>query len=323
MDKFDRIFMLHGIFSGRKTVIGQEDLLARLECGRSTLYRIITEMRNRLGAPISYDSNRGGWCYAPTADSEIYELPGLWLSASELQALVVIQNLLRDLGGGLLQDTIALLARRIDHLIKHQRLHLGEVAHRLRFPALASRPPGEAFQVVAAATLQRKKLWFQYHGRSNDALSDRQVSPQRLTHYRESWYLDAWDEEKDLLRTFSVDRIVHPRVLEQGAYDVSEQELDEHFTTGYGIFGGKADKVAVLRFTKERARWVADERWHPQQQSQFLGDGCYELRVPYRDARELVMDILRHGPEVEVIEPESLRGEVAEQLARALGRYRS
>jgi predicted DNA-binding transcriptional regulator YafY len=165
---------------------------------------------------------------------------------------------MRELGGGLLEEKIAPLAKRIDELMRHQRLQLGEAAARLRFPALAARPVGAAFQVAAAATLQRKKLWFQYCSRTDDVQSDRQVSPQRLTHYRESWYLDAWDESKDALRTFSVDRITRPCVLEERAFDVLENELDEHYTTSYGIFGGKADKVAVLRFTKERARWVAD-----------------------------------------------------------------
>lgn len=320
MDKFDRIFKLHGILANRRTAIGLEDLEARLECTRATVFRTIAVLRDQLYAPVVHDSKLGGWYYDKTSEG-IYELPGLWLSAAELQALVVIQNLLHDLGGGLLQETIAPLAKRVDQLIRHRRLNLGEAAHRLRFPALGARPPGDAFQVVASATLQRKQLWFQYHGRSNDLVSDRHVSPQRLTHYRESWYLDAWDDDKDALRTFAVDRIRRPQALDQAAYDVEERELDEHFATSYGIFGGKPDKTAVLCFSQERARWVADERWHPEQQSKFLDDGRYELRVPYRDARELVMDILRHGPEVEVIEPVSLRAEVRDQLRRAVQRY--
>ena len=98
-------------------------------------------------------------------------------------------------------------------------------------------------------------------------------------------------------------------------------ELDTHYASAYGIFGGQADKVAVLRFTPERARWVADEVWHPEQQGKRLDDGSYELKIPYRDQRELVMDILRHGPHVRVLEPQSLIDEVKSQLTGALGRY--
>ena len=81
------------------------------------------------------------------------------------------------------------------------------------------------------------------------------------------------------------------------------------------------DKTAVLHFSAERARWVADEQWHPQQVGQYLTDGRYELQIPYRDERELVMDILRHGAEVEVVGPAALRETVAAQLKSALARY--
>ena len=91
------------------------------------------------------------------------------------------------------------------------------------------------------------------------------------------------------------------------ALDVPEAELDEHYATAYGIFGGKADKVAVLRFTPERARWVADEQWHPQQEGTWLADGSYELRIPYRESRELVMDVMRNGASVEVVAPAAHR----------------
>jgi predicted DNA-binding transcriptional regulator YafY len=102
---------------------------------------------------------------------------------------------------------------------------------------------------------------------------------------------------------------------------VPEAELDEHYSTAYGIFGGKADKVAVLRFTPERARWVADEQWHPQQEGTWLADGSYELRIPYRESRELVMDVMRQGAGVEVVGPDPLRRHVASEFRRAAVRY--
>lgn len=87
------------------------------------------------------------------------------------------------------------------------------------------------------------------------------------------WYLDAWDDDKDALRSFAIDRIRRATVLPDTALDILEAQLDEHYASAYGIFGGKADKVAVLVFTAERARWVADERWHPQQEGRWLEDG--------------------------------------------------
>ncbi len=133
--------------------------------------------------------------------------------------------------------------------------------------------------------------------------------------------MDAFDEGKDALRCFAIDRILTATILDQKAMDVADEELDAHYASSYGIFGGQADKVAVLRFTRERARWVAEGVWHPEQRGEWLEDGGYVLRIPYSDQRELVMDILRHGPQVRVIEPQSLVEEVKSQLSGALQRY--
>lgn len=320
MDKFDRIFQLHAILSSRRTAIPLEDLMARLECSKSTLHRAINTLKDQLNAPVVFDADAGGYKYGEP-EGKAFELPGLWFTANELQALAIMQRLFKDAGGGLLEEHFAPLAKRLNELTRHHRLNLGEAATRLRFPAVGARPPGAQFDTVASATLQRRKLWIEYHSRGKDERSDRTLSPQRIVHYREAWYLDAWDETRNALRSFSVDRILKASVLEQAAFDVPEAELDAHYASAYGIFGGKADKVAVLRFTAERARWVADESWHPEQQGRWRADGTYELEIPYREAYELVMDIMRHGADVEVLAPAELRHELGERLRAAARQY--
>lgn len=278
-------------------------------------------MQNHLGAPIEFDKEARGYRYAPTASGMGFELPGLWFSAAELQALVVVQHLLKDLGGGLLEEHLGLITRRFNDLMKHKHLNLSEAKTRLRFPAIAARQPGVAFKPVAAATLQRKKLRIQYHARGSNEITERTISPQRLVHYRDCWYLDGWDERKHGFRSFSVDRILRVEALSEPAKNISDAELDAHFATSYGIFGGAPDKLAILQFSPERARWVAAESWHPQQKSRYLADGTYELQVPYKDSRELVMDILRHGHHVRVLEPEILREAVIAAHEKALAQY--
>lgn len=321
MDKFDRIYQLHSLLDGRKTPVPIEDLMLRLECSEATVFRIIKAMKDYLGAPIEHGGDPPGYRYQLAPEGRAYQLPGLWFSARELQALALLQRLIHGLGPGLLEDHLSPVTKRLDELMAHKRLSLSAAGSRVRTLNLAARPTGPSFEVVASATLQRRKLEFQYRSRSKDEQTDRVVSPQRLAHYRDNWYLDAWDELRRALRSFSIDRIRAPVQLSDAADDCPAAELDEYFSSAYGIFAGKANKVATLRFSGERARWVADERWHPRQSGQFLTDGRYELTIPYRDSRELVMDVLRHGAEVEVVSPEALRMEVYRALSNALQRY--
>jgi predicted DNA-binding transcriptional regulator YafY len=102
---------------------------------------------------------------------------------------------------------------------------------------------------------------------------------------------------------------------------VPTAQLDAVLAAGYGIFSGSDVEWAKLRFSPQRARWVAAEQWHPQQRTRWEDDGAYVLELPYSDSRELIMDILKHGADVEVLAPETLRRQVSEALGAALQRY--
>lgn len=321
MDKFDRVYQLHDILRSRRTPVSREVLMERLDCSGPTVFRLIRFMKDRLHAPIEWHEDPGGYLYRRDPHADAYELPGLWFNARELQALLVFDRLFENLEPGLLGEHLAPLRRRVTDLLQHQRLGLTEAANRIRVLGIASRPAGAMFDALASATLQRRKLRMVYHGRDRDKVTDRIVSPQRLVHYRDNWLLDGYCHLRKALRTFSVDRVRNAAETGEPAQTVPDNELDAYFASSYGIFSGKANKTAVLRFSAERARWVADERWHPQQSGQLLTDGRYELRIPYRDARELIMDILRHGADVEVVEPASLRKAVADRLREALRQY--
>lgn len=321
LDKFERIYKLHSILRTRRTPVSREELIERLECSEPTVFRTIRAMRDYLNAPIACHPELGGYYYESDATGGRYELPGLWFNAKELQALLVFERLFEALEPGLLADHLASLSSRITELLEHRRLGFSEASRRIRVLGVASRPAGEQFAALASATLQRRRVRMTYHGRGRNRRTERIVSPQRLVHYRDNWLLDAFCHLRNGLRTFSVDRVREAEELDEVALGVPDAELDAYFASSYGIFAGRADKTAVLRFSAERARWVADERWHPEQIGQYLTDGRYELRLPYRDDRELVMDILRHGSDVEVVAPPTLRGAVTNALWDALELY--
>jgi predicted DNA-binding transcriptional regulator YafY len=251
----------------------------------------------------------------------MYELPGLWFNASELHALLTVQQLLAGVQPGLLDQHLKPLQKRIAALLELQRPGSDGVADRVRFLQMASRPAGPQFRTVAGALAQRQRLRIRYFNRGADARSERAVSPQRLSYYRDNWYLDAWCHLREGLRTFALDAIELAASLDEPAIEIPQAELDQHYASSYGIFAGVPDQVAVLRFSPERARWVAKEQWHRDQRGRFLQDGSYELAIPYSNQLELVMDVLKYGPDVEVVEPEGLRAEVRRRLRETLARY--
>lgn len=321
MDLFDRIYRLHQTLQHARRPIPSRRLREELECSRATINRIIREMRDYLGAPIEYDRNTNGYHYVKTGEHP-FELPGLWFNASELHALLAAHELLTNVQPGLLDSVVAPLRDRIEQILKSRGVAGRSTAHRIRILHMASRRVEPAhFRAVAEAVLTRKRLRIVYHGRERDEVTEREVSPQRLVHYRDNWYFDAWDHAKRALRVFSVDRVRESKTLGRPVKDIPDTRLDAHFASAYGIFAGAPRRKAVLRFTAERARWVGDEIWHPQQRGRMDSDR-YLLEVPYSDDRELVLDILKYGPDVEVLSPKSLRDRILESHVRAASQYR-
>jgi predicted DNA-binding transcriptional regulator YafY len=233
-----------------------------------------------------------------------------------------MQHLLAHLdAGGLLGPHIAPLAERLQRMLGSGAPVGAEVARRIRVQTVGARKVQlPHFQAVGTALLRRQRLLIAYHGCGRYETRERQVSPQRLIHYRDNWYQDAWCHLRRGLRSFALDAMRSARVVDKAAIDVREHELDAMLGAGYGIFAGKKMQWAELRFSPERARWVAAESWHPKQQGRFEADGSWRLRLPYADARELVMDILRHVPEVQVLGPAELREAVNEKLRTALAK---
>jgi predicted DNA-binding transcriptional regulator YafY len=321
----ERIYQIDQMLSGRPFV-PRAELEDRLGVSWATLKRDLAYMKDRLNAPIVFDRDLGGYRFEHKERriGPQYELPGLWFSAEEIHALLTMQHLLSNLDtGGLLGSQIQPLLARLTGLLGAADNPAEEVQRRIRIQTVGARQFHlDHFQAVGSALLRRKRLIIRYHARGSNETTEREVSPQRLVHYRDNWYLDAWCHLRDDLRAFSVDAISHAEILDKRAKDVADKRLDEVLGSGYGIFSGDNVTWATLRFTPERARWVASERWHLRQEGKLLKDGSYELKVPYADDRELIMDILKYGGDCTVVSPKALREKVTTEMDRARRNYK-
>lgn len=319
MNQAERIFRIHRELKPGKRVTFQR-LREALEVSSATLKRDIAYMRDFMDAPILNERDGSGYWYDPTALE--FELPGLWFNDSELYALLASEQLLEAVQPGLLTPYIGPLRGRIRKLLEQSGHSADTVTSRVRLQAAARRPvDAEHFGAVAGAVLTGRIIDIEYHGREKGHATRRRVHPQRLLHYRDNWYLIAWCEQAQNLRTFSLDRIRPLTPYADVARTLPDTDVDRLVGATFGIFTGEAKAWAILRFSPHAARWVADETWHPDQIGQWV-NGLYELQVPYSDDRELLMDILKYGPDVEVVAPESLRRTVANRVREMAARYR-
>ena len=323
MSQTARLYRIEQLLQDRGKVTFAE-MLEVLEISPATLKRDLAYLRDRLNSPIEYDRFEGGYRMAPLQAGARHQLPGLWFSSQEIRALLTMHQLLTELDvGGLLGPHIQPLMARITGLMGAGDATPNDVSFRVKLMAASQRRPvGLAcFETVGNALMMRKRLKFHYHSRHRDEVAAREISPQRLTYYKENWYLDSWCHTSKGVRMFALDAITQATMTESIAREVPSRKVDAELGEGYGIYNGKTVSWAVLRFTPLSARWVASERWHPRQKSHKLSDGSLIMQIPFSDHRELVMDILRHGDNVRVISPLELKNAVVAGLDSALQQY--
>jgi predicted DNA-binding transcriptional regulator YafY len=303
-----------------KGALTRREVEEDLEISHATFKRDIEYLRDRLNVPIVWSREREAYVLDPAAEQT--ELPGIWFSPAEVYALLEIDHLLETLGQGLLARQLTPLRARLRSLLESGDHGHREIRRRIRVLALGTRRVNrEVFEALSLALLGRRQVFIRHLKRGDGDITERMVSPQRLVHYRYNWYLDAWCHVRKDLRTFAVDAIRAARVDEAPAREVDDAELDRVLGAGYGIFSGAKTETAVLRFSPDSARWVADEVWHSRQVGRIEADGSYVLELPYSREPELVMDLLRHGSGVEVLAPPALRERVASELAAAARQY--
>src|SRR3546814_927734 len=202
MDRYERIIALHRILRGARYPVTVPRLQDELACSRATVYRDLAFLRDALMAPVVGDGE-AGFRYDPQQGGR-FELPGLWLNSEELHALLAAQQLLSRSGGGVLSGALAPLQQRIEKLLDEHSTGKRWPVERVRvIPHRLRRMDEASFRIVCSAVLERRQLAFEYRARSTGEKTRRTVSPQRITHYRDNWYLDAWDNEREALRSRS------------------------------------------------------------------------------------------------------------------------
>lgn len=322
MSNSERIYRIDQLLNDKKLVSFQ-DLLDRLEVSPATLKRDLAYMRDRLNAPIVYDKDQNGYRFE--ANAETYSLPGLWFTPEEIYALLAMDHLLGDLdASGLLGKQIKPLQSRLLAMLDSTDNSIEEIRKRVKIEKIGARKLDyEYFQEIGLALVKRKRLYIEYQSRSKAENTSREISPQRIIYYRDNWYLDAWCHQKNALRSFSLDAIKKLEAVDISCVDLAENELNAELGSGYGIFAGKDIQWATLVFNSDRARWVANENWHPNQKGCYLEDGSYRLEIPYSDHKELIMDILKHGSAATVEAPQSLKLKVLEEVNLTIANYKN
>lgn len=319
MDKFDRMQQLHRVFSDRRTPVSMAELAEKLECSEKTVQRAIHSLQDYVQAPLEYSEERKGWYYNLNGNDK-FELPGLWLTAAEIQGVATVLAISKNMDLMLFDEETDVIRESVEKLLRSRKVEPELFADKVHFLP-RNRLPNAArtFQKITKTLLEQKQLHLHYADYRGQK-TERTVSPIKLVQYQDNWYLDAWCHMREELRQFMLARIDRVEAVDAPAKSIPQEEQQAFYASSYGIFSGKPKHIAKLEFTGAAAREAASYRWHPEQQSEWQ-DKTYRLDIPYNDDRELIRTLLGFGDQLTILGPSALKKKLLTKAKQIVTNY--
>ncbi|MFH0783550.1 MAG: WYL domain-containing protein [Pseudomonadota bacterium] len=317
--QYERVSWFHGrIKAGKFPNSG--DLVEEFEISRRTAHRIIEYLRERIHAPLVYNHARRGFSYSDTA----YEIPGHWISETNILALSLAVRLASTIPDPALKDDLCRLINRVTGIAgKTSRACLQHLDSKVSVKNIEyAMVDTHTFRQTVESLFAGRALHITYHSPHRGITSTRSVQPLHLMHYMGSWHLIAWCGKRRKLRDFALARIreITP-TGEPLPVPADLGDIKEYTRKHFGIMQSGETSRVVLQFSPAISPWIAEQSWHPEQKAEPGPDGSLRLEFPVADFRELVRTILSHGAEVSVIEPVELKNLVGKEIERMAKNY--
>ncbi len=312
--KYERYLWFHGQIKAGKYP-NAPILATAFEISARTAQRDIDFMRDCLAAPIKYDHVRRGYHYTDPS----FELPGHWLSESNVLALAFASRLASTIPDPALKDELCRLVNRVVRISASSgESCLDRLGEKISVKNIEyARVDTAIFRQTAASLFNDQALRITYHSPHTARTTERTILPLHLMHYMGSWHLLAWCSAKQQIRDFSLSRI---RACGPSSVPVNLPaelpSIKEYSRRHFGIMQGDESLAVALRFSARIAPWLSEQIWHPRQQVSIEPDGSLLLEFPAADCRELVRIVLSHGSDVQVVEPLELRLLVQQEIDR-------
>jgi len=284
----------------------------------STFFRVINAARALCNGNIEVNDHVYSLKKCSETDGEISDvLP----TDEELVALLTMQRIISGMTNGLLDEEFRPLRRKLDAILKTKVKAPHEWADSIKILDRHYRKISEGVYSQLVHALARKTAVKFTYTNSEGKMGGRTVSPQHLVRYRDNWYLDAWCHDRNALRIFSLDIISNIKHVNVKYHRCESAECNEIYATSYGIFSGAPVATAVIKLCGKAALYTKRESWHPEQKITQFDDGSVTIEIPFNKPQELIREILSWGDEAEIIEPQSLKIEVAEKIRKMTEKY--
>ena len=318
-DRLARFYrVLRVLESHGESGVSPEEIGRVAGVSKRTVYRDLHALEDELGVPVWSVDGRWG------VDRKGF-LPPLKLTRAEAMAVFLSSRLMARYADDYDPDLGAAFQKLADAL----PAVLGEHVERT-VEIMARRPIDERsnrhVHLLTQAWAERRIVTFTYDPAAYDP--GRSPRPARVRPYliepsfsTRALYLIGFDETRGAVRTFKIERLRDLALTPVRFEPAADASVEETLGPAWDMIADQPEVDVVLRFTPAVAGRVLETTWHPSQRVTSEADGSLAWRARVSGTIEIRLWILSWGADVEVLEPLSLRDDVAATHRRAARRY--
>jgi len=283
----------------------------------STIEKDLFNMKMDHDAPIKYSKKNGGYYY----EDSTYSINDIPLSEDELSSIKYAVDTLHQF-----KETpfFKEFGNAIDKIV--DRISVGgaqnEMSKYIQFEAATSVGGNEFLPVLLEAIQRKKKVWFIYTSFIKGQGKPRKVSPLFLKEYRNRWYLISYDPSQKDIRTYALDRMEDPKILEDEQITPQGFDAEVYFENAMGItsYKGEAKKI-IIHADEIASKYIKSQPIHHSQEIMKESKEGTHFTFKLLLSEELIRTLLSYGGEIEVIEPEDLKKALKERILSMKKRY--
>lgn len=296
-----------------------EKMAVILEVSRRVIFNDRNFMLYRLGAPIEYNRDKGGWFYT----DKTWNLPGIYVTQGELMAFFLSLEIAKRYIGTDLESPLRSAVDKIAKAVK------GPVS--VDTNVLRSHYTFSEFNTITIdaqmlidlhqAIINQQQVGMRYFSPKRGELTERTVYPYHLHNFQGDWFLVAFDTLREDYRTFLMGRIQEMKVLTEKFTRDERFSPEEWMGSAFQVYGGDEVREVSIWFSPQKAHFIRERQWHPSQRIEVQEDGSLLLHMKTGGLVEVRNWVLQFGSDAEILEPASLREESKSEIKAMLKRY--
>ena len=190
-------------------------------------------------------------------------------------------------------------------------------------------PTGQQYlQTIIDAMKENREIHITYYNPWKDEEFDLILQPLCVRLFRQRWYVIALNHypwlSKDGPRIYSLERIRALQVRDESFNMPNDWNAEDYFEGCYGVIRDhKCNKELVrLKVTAGQANYIRGLRLHESQKEVERNDEYSIFTLFIRPAFDFIQELFWQGEDVEVLEPQWLREEMAAKIERMFNRYK-